>query len=202
MTIQTYADLQTEIKRWLHRPGDTELAASIPTLIQFAESRINNELRTGKMVRYRSVSVAGNSFDRPADFLEMVTIGPKDDPGCELELVGPREIRQAIRNHLNQYAYVGDQIMIGRANDTEPQNIDMVYYARIPCLCDAEQSWLLSEQPDIYLFGALTFSAPFLKDDARIATWEAGYQAAKGGYQGTDDRGRWSGQTPMVGMPR
>ena len=197
MTIQTYADLKSEVAAWLHR---SDLTDRIPQFIQFAESRINNELRAEKMVRFRSVSVAGNSFARPADFLEMVTIGPRDEPGCNFDLVGPRNIRDAIRNHRNEFAYVGDQIMVGRATGaTESQNIDMVYYARIPCLCDAEQSWLLSEQPDMYLFGALTFSAPFLKDDARIATWEAGYQAAKSGYQGSNDAGRWSGQTLTVG---
>jgi hypothetical protein len=34
-------------------------------------------------------------------------------------------------------------------------------------------NWLLTEAPDVYLYGALVHTAPYLKDDARIQVWEA-----------------------------
>jgi hypothetical protein len=34
-------------------------------------------------------------------------------------------------------------------------------------------NWLLTEAPDVYLYGALVHTAPYLKDDARIAIWES-----------------------------
>lgn len=189
--IQNYADLQTEIGKWLHR---SDLADRIPSFIQFAEARINNELRLSKMVRYRTINVAGPLFDRPADFLEMITFGPSDEPDCEYELVGPRQIRGTKGNF---YAYVGDQIRL-LDGATEPRNVELAYYARLPALSEAQSTWLLSDQPDLYLYGALAHSAPFLKDDPRVATWEAGYQAAKQGQEGAESAAKWSGNTLVM----
>jgi hypothetical protein len=49
---------------------------------------------------------------------------------------------------------------------------DIRYYARIPALSVSNTSnWLLLKSPDLYLYSALAASAPFLKDDERIAVW-------------------------------
>ena len=42
----------------------------------------------------------------------------------------------------------------------------------------AETNWLLTHHPDIYLYGALLHSAPFLQEDARAQTWAALYKSA------------------------
>ena len=189
--IQNYADLQAEIASWLHR---SDLTARIPSFIQFAEARINNELRLSKMVRYRTINVAGPVFDRPADFLEMITFGPSDKPDEEYDVVGPRQIRGTKGNF---YAYVGDQIML-LDQATDPRNVDLAYYARLPALSEAQTTWLLSDQPDLYLYGALAHSAPFLKDDPRLAVWEAGYQAAKQGQESVENSAKWSGNTLVM----
>lgn len=189
--IQNYTDLQAEIASWLHR---SDLTARIPSFIQFAEARINNELRVSKMVRYRTINVSGPTFDRPSDFLEMITIGPTGQADCEYDIVGPRQIRGL---HGYFYAYVGDQIRL-MDDATDPRNVDLAYYARLPALAEAETTWLLSDQPDLYLYGALAHSAPFLKDDPRIAVWEAGYQAAKQGQEGSEASAKWSGNTMVV----
>lgn len=188
MTIQTYTDLQTEIASWLHR---TDLTARIPSFIQFAESRINNELRVARMVRFKTINVDGDRFDRPSDFLEMITLGPTDTPDTEFQIVSARAVAKVNGDF---YAHVGDEIVV-KDMSTEPRNFDLVYYAKIPCLCDAEQSWLLSDQPDIYLFGSLVFAAPFLGNDARAATWETGYQNALQSLQMRDDVAKFSGRT-------
>ena len=41
---------------------------------------------------------------------------------------------------------------------------------------DVPTNWLLEMQPDIYLYGSLCQAAPYLGDDARIATWSALYK--------------------------
>jgi hypothetical protein len=45
------------------------------------------------------------------------------------------------------------------------------YYASIPALATASTNWLLTRSPDAYLYGALTHTAPYLKDDDRLTTW-------------------------------
>ena len=39
-------------------------------------------------------------------------------------------------------------------------------------------NWLLALAPDLYLYGALLESAPYIKEDGRIQTWGLGFTAA------------------------
>lgn len=45
-------------------------------------------------------------------------------------------------------------------------------------LMTTDPNWLLTAEPDIYLYGALCESAPYLKDDARLPMWEARLEAS------------------------
>jgi hypothetical protein len=52
-------------------------------------------------------------------------------------------------------------------------NASLVYYACVPTLSASNTTnWLLTEAPDVYLYGSLVHSAPYLKDDARAQIWE------------------------------
>src|SRR5690606_8198751 len=53
-------------------------------------------------------------------------------------------------------------------------NAMLSYYLRVPTLTGAAPTnWLLTSHPDIYRLAALAESAPYLKEDERLATWEA-----------------------------
>jgi len=52
-------------------------------------------------------------------------------------------------------------------------DIEILYYANVSPLTDASPTnWLLTEHPDLYLYGALVHTAPFLKEDERVPVWE------------------------------
>jgi hypothetical protein len=50
--------------------------------------------------------------------------------------------------------------------------IEMVYRKNIPAFATNDPNWLLTLAPDLYLYGALLESAPYIKEDGRIQTWE------------------------------
>jgi hypothetical protein len=76
----------------------------------------------------------------------------------------------------------------------EQYTMAMVYFARIPALTENDDtSWLLTYHPDVYLYGSLIHSAPFLQEDARIATWAQLYSAAVSNLNNESDRGRFAG---------
>ena len=61
---------------------------------------------------------------------------------------------------------------------------------------DVIHALTLSElHPDIYLYGALLQSAPFLKDDARVPIWDGLYQRAIEALNLESDRAEISGAT-------
>ena len=51
----------------------------------------------------------------------------------------------------------------------------MIYRQNIPALTSTNTSnWLLTLAPDLYLYGTLLETAPYLKEDERIQTWATG----------------------------
>ena len=54
----------------------------------------------------------------------------------------------------------------------------MTYWRKINNLsATITTNWLLDEAPDIYLYGCLLESAPYLKDDERLGTWMSLYES-------------------------
>jgi hypothetical protein len=71
---------------------------------------------------------------------------------------------------------------------------ELVYYANVPALSDSNTSnWLLSKYPDIYLYGALVHTAPYLDEDQRAQTWAALYQSAIDAANRESEKARHSG---------
>jgi hypothetical protein len=71
---------------------------------------------------------------------------------------------------------------------------ELVYYAKLTKLSSiVATNWLLTQAPDVYLYGALLQAAPYLQDDARIPVWSSLYQAGLDQLQIADDRGSTSG---------
>ena len=55
----------------------------------------------------------------------------------------------------------------------------MIYRANIPALSESNTTnWLLTLAPDLYLYGVLLESAPYMKEDERISTWGSGFSTA------------------------
>ena len=58
-------------------------------------------------------------------------------------------------------------------------DFELLYYQKLPALSSSNaDNWLLLEAPDVYLYGALLHSAPYLADDQRVAVWAQLYGAA------------------------
>jgi hypothetical protein len=53
-----------------------------------------------------------------------------------------------------------------------------VFRQNIPPLAANSSNWLLALAPDLYLYGALLESAPYINEDARIQTWGLGLTTA------------------------
>jgi len=58
---------------------------------------------------------------------------------------------------------------------------------------DNTSNWLLETAPDIYLYGALLHSAPYLAEDTRVAVWAQMYSAAVQNLNNQSERVKNSG---------
>lgn len=190
MALDTYTALKTSVADWLMR---SDLTAVIPDLIALAEEDHNIHLRTREMlVRAVTDPEADEPYENlPGDFLELKAIQFNSDPVVVPKYVTPAWMRAYRRNSATEsgtprfYTIEGPQLLFERVPaDVE---LEILYYQKIPALSDGNPTnWLLTAHPSVYLYGTLVQSAPYLKDDERLATWDALYQRALRAIQTVD----------------
>jgi hypothetical protein len=169
--ITNYATLQSAIADYLNRQ---DLTSQIPMFIQFVEADLSNRLRSREMIVADTITSVLGDVQLPADWLEAINL--KIDGGkTPIRYITLDEADQITTSQFyskpNFYTIVDDVIRLVPA-PSQNEDIDILYYAKIPALSDSNTTnWLLSKAPDVYLYGALVHAAPFLLDDQRIGTF-------------------------------
>jgi len=201
-----YTELKAFLASELNRQ---DLAGSIPTFIALAEADMGRKIRHRKMIA-RSTNVLDETADDsgggyhlslPDDFAQAKNVQLNVEPAVTLQYV-TLEMADLLRGGNYQvpsqpiyYTIVGDQLEFVPMPDT-PYQVELTYYEKLETLSDAvPTTWLLEQHPDVYLYGALLHSAPFLKNDERVPVWDGLYQRAVEAVNFESDRSEVSGAT-------
>jgi hypothetical protein len=187
--IIDYTSLQAAIIEYLARDQDTTLIARIPSFIQLAEAKFNRQLFVRQMEQ-RSIAVVDMTSSEPefialpSDFQSMRRVrlsSVTGKPCLEFKSGGQMdEFRFATSDVAAEPRYFtvfGNELELGPTPDAA-YTVEMVYRQNIPSLASTNTNWLMTLAPDLYLYGALLESAPYIKEDARIQTWGLGFAAA------------------------
>jgi len=187
--IVDYASLQATVTEYLARDQDSTLIARIPTFIQLAEAKFNRQLFVRQMEQ-RSTALVNLTSDEPefislpSDFQSMRRVrlsGVAGKPCLEFKSgVQLDEYRFGISDVAGQPRYFtvfGDEIELAPTPD-DAYTIEMVYRKIVPPLETNDPNWLLALAPDLYLYGVLLETAPYIKEDGRIQTWGLGFSTA------------------------
>ena len=194
--IADYDELKAAIADFLNRE---DLAAVIPTFIRLAESQIARDMRHWLQEKKVRTSLNEAFEFLPDDWLATISLRHAD--GTEIQQVGLMEMSSlhAVERagKPTYYRVEAGRIEVYPVPDVG-YDVDLVYFARIPALsASAPTNWLLTNHPDILLYGSLLHSAPYLTDDARVAVWSALYSAAMQSVQRDSDLARHSGLLRM-----
>lgn len=189
-TITDFDSLTDAVTEYLARENDATLIARIPTFIQLFEAKMNRTLFVPQMEKRSATAVDLGSAEPefislPSDFQTMRTVRLSGVTGKpRLQFMTPTQLedyRHSIDNVADRPVYFsifGDEMELA-PTPNEAYTLEMIYRANLGPLSDANTSnWLLLKAPDLYLYGALMESAPYIKEDERIATWGAGYSMA------------------------
>ena len=196
MALTTYAELKTSIGDWLNR---SDLTSVIPDFISLAEAQVERTLRTRQMIVRANASFDVQYGAVPADFLEVKSLKlTSTNPQTPLSFLSIDALDNEMTKHTASgrpkfFGIVGGQFRIVPTPDSN-YTTELTYYAKLSKLSTSNTTnWLLTSNPDIYLYGALLQAAPYLQDDARIQTWATLYERALNDSQTADDRGASSG---------
>lgn len=193
MAITTYSELISAVTEWLARDNDATLIARIPTFIQLCEAKLNSDLRSYKMEKRATASVDMSSAEPqyvslPTDFQMMRRMRITSVEGKPyLSYRSHVQNEEYITTHADIAAQPMYYTVFGTEMELTPRpdqayTLEMIYRGTLPALTVSNTSnWLLADRPDIYLYGALLESAPYIKEDGRINVWGAGFKMALDG---------------------
>jgi hypothetical protein len=192
MAITTYSELKAALAEWLNRD---DLTTAIPTFISLAETQFNRTIRHRKMVVRADATLDTPYFAVPADWLENIRFQLNTNPVTPLLYVTPEQALEETQTYRAArqpmfYTMIGQQFQVVPEPDGEYDS-ELLYYGKIAALSDAAPTnWMLTENPDLYLYGALVQSAPYLKEDERVTLWAGLYQQLFSDMMLADERAR------------
>lgn len=201
MSITTYSELKTAVQSWLHR-SDTGLTNRIPEFIALCEAKFNRKLRVATMETRVTATIDERYEDLPTDYLEMRSIEITGDSGGDLEYMSQSDLRNRYRGSAagvpKYFSIIGTTIEFA-PSPAGSYTAEMVYYKAIPALSDANSTnWMLTVNPDAYLYGALLEAAPFMKKPQELSTWIAMYTAVIKDIAEADTKGKYGGAPLMM----
>ena len=175
MALTTYSELKSAVGSWLNR---SDLDSNIPDFISLAEASFNRVLRTRNQIKRATSSISTQFVTQPTDLLELYNIQLNTSPVRRLEQVSLTKIDE-LKEGSSQtgkplyFSITGADFELYPTPDTT-YTLELVYYSSIPALTDTnDTNFLLSNHPDIYLYGALVQAEPYLMNDERIGVWGA-----------------------------
>ena len=201
MAIATYSELQTAIANWLDRD---DMSARIPEFIALTEARFNRILRIRAMETEadQDTTSGDRTYSLPEDYRQMRTVHLVTNPITAMSYITP-EIMDRIWAGSTQgkplvYTIKGSSIYVGPAPDIV-YTIRFLYYKKIPSLTAlAPTNAILTDAPDVYLYGSLLEAEPFLQNDARVQLWATAFQQAIADIQDQDEKDRHSGDLRVL----
>ena len=201
MAIGTYAELQTAVANWLDR---SDLDDRIPEFIALAEARMNRLLRLRLMEnKYTASTVAAQrNYALPTGYVQMRNFQINVTPVRPLQYVTP-EVYDRIWGGSSSgtpevYTIMTNEVQLGPKPDSI-MTMEMLFYKRVTALSGSNTTeQMLTENPDIYLYGALMEAEPFIMNDERVGLWAQGFSQAVQALQEQDNKDRHSGSALRV----
>jgi hypothetical protein len=197
MALNTFTALKASIADFLNRD---DLTAVIPDFISLAEAQINRDVRHWKMEARSSgqQSVADEYMQIPADWVETIRLHLTGSGTSVVNLISrdsmadKRSSAEDVSGTPIYYTHADGQFQL-YPTPSEDTDFELLYFQKIPSLISNSDNWLLLEAPDVYLYGALLHSAPYLVEDQRIAVWAQMYSAAVQRLNEVSEDARFSG---------
>lgn len=188
MALSNYTELQASVAGWLSR---SDLTALIPDFIALAEADIRTDLRLLPTVTTLATVPGQDYIDLPADWLEFVYLKYGGEP---LEYTPPDILRT---EHMHsgpwrKYSIEGRRLLLSH-EASAVENIDVSYHARLDPLATTPTNYLLTDQPNVYLWRSLYYALIYLQDDARAEGFAQRYTVEIEKLPRSEAKGRSSG---------
>lgn len=173
MALATYTDLKAAIATWLVR---VDLTTPIVDAVALAEAEIRKDVRCQAMETLATGTLTGETLDFPTGFIWAKRI----------------KVGRYVREYRSQADYadlatcggthyvftiIGQKIYI--LNGANGDDYSLIYWKSFTAFSTgSDTNWLLTNHPDVYLWGGCKYGSVLLRDDVGVAKFDGLYQAA------------------------
>ena len=202
MSISTFAELKTAAANWLDR---SDLTDRIPEFISLAEARFNRVLRIRDMETVStaiSTAAGTREYSLPTGFVQMKEFHLTTDPLTPLAYITPEMMTRmwagSAKSKPQVFTIIADNVRLG-PNPDAVYTTSMLYYKTFTALSASNTtSDMLTNNPDVYLYGTLLEAEPFIMNDERVPLWLSAFEKAVSDIQNQDNKDRHSGSQLRV----
>jgi hypothetical protein len=175
MSFSNRTELLASIADWLNR---SDLTDTIPDFISLAEAEMRRRLR--RATESTTIYISAGNMNGPSDMAEPIHLRLSSSNAYldgTLSLCTPEmltDVRQRcgyVEGRPTHYAFYDGQLQFAPIPDQSYDGILLYAQQLTPLTAGNPTSAILTEFPDLYLFGALLQAAPYLEHDERIAVW-------------------------------
>jgi hypothetical protein len=202
MALDTYDNLVKEIVDFSHRE---DLAGKIASFINLSETTMyanDVELLTVRSMETISTSTTAGEYLALPNYYESlrgIRFLTANNIG-KLNYQAPQQISNSVTpGRPNFFTIVGNEIQFDRLPDAE-YKIEIQYYRKaLPLTPTNQTNEILTDYPNIYLFGALAALFGYAQDTQQEALYINKFISAIRGANKSDKRGRY-GPAPAMSL--
>lgn len=190
MGLSTYGQLKAAIADWMER---SDLAERTGDFITLAEARLNRTLRARCLESDQTLTATpgSRSASLPPGFREALGLWLETPSGrCALAFRDPADMEaDRIPGKPRFWGVDGDRLVFDRPCD-QSHSLTLRMLGRLNLSDSQPVNGVLTDYPDLYLFGALVEAAPYLRDADMLGLFAARFDAALTEARIKEGRGR------------
>lgn len=200
MALGNYSELKASIASWASRD---DLADSMDDLIALTEARLWQTLRVRAMENRISLSGSGRFIPLPTGFLEARRVlYVNGSTRIRIEPGTPSGMKISDSSGIPREYVVTEELELNRPTTGR---IELQYYRKLdPLSADDPTNGILTEYPNLYLYGCLGFAFAKAQDTEQELKWSSRFESeliganerAKAGRFGPGKAARARGSTP------
>ena len=200
MALDNYSNLQTAIANFLARD---DLTTEIVDFIALTEADFNRRLRVRAMENSSSFTIDSETETLPTGFLQARSFVIPTNPKTALQFMTP--FHQAETQGSSEtgkpraYSIEGTNFRFSPTPDAS-YSATLVFYKAFDALsASVATNHILTNHPDVYLFGALYFASTFIRgmDPQTVSQFKAQYESGLQQVEMADEKDKYNA-TPLV----
>jgi len=203
----TYAEFKNYLMTHLWKVGDSLVLDNLPTIITTAEAELNRVIKVEDRVTVADIVAEATSWPMPADYRSMRSLSSPLRGEMVYNIPADFANKRASNKATGKdYTVVNNTLrLIGNISAESPVTLEAWYYRKLVPFADDPEgvyNWLVQDYFDVYLYGVLKHTAPFLREDERLTTWAALYNDAKASALEENDDRKYAGSPLKLKFPK